>query len=104
MLTPGLQSFATHAHAVREPCCLLTRASVHLDLPGDFLKDALHSTHRAPPKKGRAPALPRRIAARSRILEGGTMESGTTGTKSMFASPWTQLVIGIICMASVANL
>ena len=32
------------------------------------------------------------------------MESGTAGTKSVFASPWTQLVIGIICMASVANL
>ena len=32
------------------------------------------------------------------------MESGTVRTKSMFASPWTQLIIGIICMASVANL
>ena len=32
------------------------------------------------------------------------MESGTSRTKSTFASPWTQLVIGIICMASVANL
>jgi OFA family oxalate/formate antiporter-like MFS transporter len=32
------------------------------------------------------------------------MESGTTGKKSMFASPWTQLVIGIVCMACVANL
>jgi OFA family oxalate/formate antiporter-like MFS transporter len=32
------------------------------------------------------------------------MGSGKTNTKSMFASPWTQLVIGIICMASVANL
>jgi MFS transporter, OFA family, oxalate/formate antiporter len=31
------------------------------------------------------------------------MESAT-GTKSAFASPWTQLIIGIICMASVANL
>jgi OFA family oxalate/formate antiporter-like MFS transporter len=31
------------------------------------------------------------------------MES-TTGTKSAFASPWIQLIIGIICMASVANL
>jgi OFA family oxalate/formate antiporter-like MFS transporter len=27
-----------------------------------------------------------------------------SSTKSVFASPWTQLVIGIICMASVANL
>lgn len=32
------------------------------------------------------------------------MESGTVRKKSMFASPWTQLIIGIICMASVANL
>jgi MFS transporter, OFA family, oxalate/formate antiporter len=32
------------------------------------------------------------------------MESGTPSTTSVFASPWTQLVIGIICMASVANL
>jgi OFA family oxalate/formate antiporter-like MFS transporter len=32
------------------------------------------------------------------------MESGTPGTKSGFASPWTQLVSGIVCMASVANL
>src|ERR1700687_2112686 len=31
------------------------------------------------------------------------MESAT-GTKSAFASPWIQLIIGIICMASVANL
>jgi OFA family oxalate/formate antiporter-like MFS transporter len=31
------------------------------------------------------------------------MESAT-GTKSAFASPWTQLIIGIVCMASVANL
>jgi len=32
------------------------------------------------------------------------MASGTARKKSMFASPWTQLVIGVICMASVANL
>ena len=32
------------------------------------------------------------------------MKSGTTDKKSVFSSPWTQLVIGIICMASVANL
>src|SRR5438132_13600882 len=27
-----------------------------------------------------------------------------TGTKSVFASPWTQLIIGIICMVMIANL
>lgn len=32
------------------------------------------------------------------------MASVTARTKSRFASPWTQLAIGIICMASVANL
>ena len=32
------------------------------------------------------------------------MKSETTDNRSVFASPWTQLVIGIICMASVANL
>lgn len=28
----------------------------------------------------------------------------TPHTKSLFENPWTQLVLGIICMASVANL
>src|SRR5690348_17179336 len=32
------------------------------------------------------------------------MKSGATDNRSVFASPWIQLVIGIICMASVANL
>src|SRR5258708_29723953 len=27
-----------------------------------------------------------------------------TGTQSVFASPWTQLIIGIICMVMIANL
>src|ERR1700687_898934 len=31
------------------------------------------------------------------------MESAT-GTKSAFASPWIQLIIGVICMAMIANL
>ena len=32
------------------------------------------------------------------------MESGTVHTKPTIASPWIQLLIGIVCMASVANL
>src|SRR5678816_4631089 len=51
-----------------------------------------------------SPTVLRRIAEWFRILGEWHMESGTPSTTSVFASPWTQLVIGIVCMASVANL
>jgi MFS transporter, OFA family, oxalate/formate antiporter len=37
-------------------------------------------------------------------LEESSMESATGSTKSAFASPWIQLIIGVICMVMIANL
>src|SRR5690349_2660696 len=55
-------------------------------------------------KKQNEPRAAVSAAAPVPHTDGTHMASGTARKKSMFASPWTQLVIGVICMASVANL